>query len=125
MTTTIHYNTNKLINDFPPEFIESKNERSIKVLNCVLISENYDEENDIKTFYELENFHLHASFVHESNDNPTLDHFATTISKNMKPKIFPQQRRDKSFKIWFSDYAGNKLDFDESYYFTLELELTF
>ena len=118
----IYFNTNTLETEYPSEFVESLNPKSVSVINCVLFYEDPNASNsENKVFYQMTNFHLHASFVHGTD---SLNHLVGSIHDNMKIKIFPQSRTDTKFKVWFSDYANRELDMN-NYYFTLELLLTF
>ena len=118
----LFFNTNTLETSYPPEFVESRNEKSVSVVNCVLFYEDpvqSTEEN--KVFYQMSNFRLHASFVHGTD---SLNHLVGSIHDNMKLKTYPQNRTDTTFRVWFTDYAGRELDMTD-YYFTLELLLEF
>ena len=122
MGIKIYQTVNTVQNDFPSEFIEAKGVKTVSVLSVSLVYESSESDVSDKYYHHLNFFHLHSSFVHQHD---FLDHYVCEINSNKKlePKIFELGRNERSFKIWFSDYAFNKITLDSHYYFTVELLL--
>ena len=121
MGIKIYQTVNTANNEFPSEFIEAKGVKTVSVLSVSLVYESSsDDEN--KYYHHLNFFHLHSSFVHQHD---FLDHYVCEINshKKLEPKIFELGRNERSFKIWFSDYAFKNITLDPNYHFTVELLL--
>ena len=122
MGIKIYQTVNTAENDFPSEFIEAKGIKTVSVLSVSLVYESAESTDSDKYYNHLNFFHLHASFVHQHD---FLDHYVCEVNshKKLEPKIFELGRNERSFKIWFSDYAFKNITLNSQYYFTVELLL--
>ena len=120
----LYFSTNTLTNQYPSEFIESRNPKSVEVLSVSLVYEDPEESTDELKIYEvMEHAQLHASFVHQ---NDSMNHFVCEANQDQSHiKSFPQSRNDTTFTLWFTDYAGRAITIDTNHHFVVELLLIF
>lgn len=119
----IYQTINTTQNEFPSEFIEAVGKKYVTVLNVSLIQEGENSTTTDKYYNHLNFFHLHASFVHQHD---FLHNYVCEINSNkaLIAKTYELARNERSFKIWFSDYAFREVKpSDGSYYFVVELLL--
>ena len=114
--TKTYFYTSQKENRFPPEFIQSKNPRIIKVISCKL---NY-------LGFLVGDVKVHASFIER-------DHYTHTVcvtyyfcimanSTNNYAKKYDYKSLRQDFKIWFTDLKNNIIEPDS---FLLEMLLIY
>ena len=110
--TKTYFYTSQKDNRFPPEFIQSKNPRIIKVISCKL---NY-------LGFLVGDVKVHASFIERDHFD---DYFCTMAnSTNNYVKKYDYTSLKQDFEIWFTDMEGVKID-PEKISFILELLLIY
>ena len=105
-----YFYANTLEFNLPTEFITSRNERYIHVINCRCLYQGYlvgDAE-------------LHASFVQRNNYFDSFITFTNTYLTQYKKYEFVGT--NPYVKVWFTDMDGNKIDVEK---FKLELMLEY
>lgn len=114
--------TKSLETNFPLDFITSKNKRWIVVQQCkALVEKDIEINGEIKkNAYLIGDIEMHASFIERDNDCDSFCLYTNEI--RTKYKKYEITSRKRSFKIWFTDMAGNPVDVSN---FTLELLLIF
>ena len=108
--TKTYFYTTKTKNRFPSEFIQSKNERKIKVISCKLTYEGFTVS-DVK---------VHASFIERDHYDDYFCIMANSTNNYAKKYDYKSLRQD--FKIWFTDLKNNIIEPDS---FLLELLLIY
>lgn len=104
MTTNItktYYWTDKVDNEFPPDFVASKNKRYIIV-------------EQVKALYNnklIGDVLLHADFIERDH---YLDYACCFVNEqpNKDTAKYEYKGYRKGFTLWFSDMKGNKVDVD-------------
>ena len=99
--TKTYYWTDKIDNEFPPDFIASKNKRYIIV-------------EQVKALYNnklIGDVLLHADFIERDH---YLDYACCFVNEqpNKDTAKYEYKGYRKNFKLWFSDMKGNKVDVD-------------
>lgn len=110
--TKTYFYTTKTKNRFPSEFIQSKNERKIKVISCKLTYEGFTVS-DVK---------VHASFIERDHYDDYFCVIANDPVSYVKKYDYTSLKQD--FEIWFTDLEGVKIDPDKVS-FILELLLVY
>ena len=108
--TKTYFYTSQKENRFPPEFIQSKNERQIKVISCKLTYEGFTVS-DVK---------VHASFIERDHYDDYFCVMANDPVSYVKKYDYKSLRQD--FKIWFTDLKNNIIEPDS---FLLEMLLIY
>ena len=99
--TKTYYWTDKIDNEFPPDFITSKNKRYIIV-------------EQVKALYNnklIGDVLLHADFIERDH---YLDYACCFVNEqpNKDTAKYEYKGYKKNFRLWFSDMKGNKVDVD-------------
>ena len=108
--TKTYFYTSQKENRFPPEFIQSKNPRIIKVISCKL---NY-------LGFLVGDVKVHASFIERDHYDDYFCIFANQNNNYVKKYEYTSLKQD--FDIWFTDLDSNKIEPDS---FLLELLLIY
>ena len=118
----IYYTTNQPINYYPDEFITSKGPKSVYVLNVSLVYEDPDQSTSTQKVWEpIEHSQLHASFVQRDD---MLDHYVCETNQPLNSlKCFEQANNNRSFTLWFTDYAQREIVLSPNHHFIVELML--
>ena len=96
-----YFVTNKLVNEFPTDFVNSKNPRHVIVINCTIFIDEPEIADDIEAFCTPKYVTLHADFIHECRH---LDSFVMYCNRNTTyPKKFEQFAQQRVFKVYFKD----------------------
>ena len=118
-----YFSTNTLNNNYPSEFIESQAPKRIEVLRVSLIYEDPEESTDTtKVYEEIDHAQLHASFVQE---NDCMDHYVCEVNTDNIVKEYCLHNNERSFRLWFTDYASRPITIDENHHFVVELRLNY
>lgn len=110
-----YFRINTLENNFPPEFIASKQQKFIVVRYCTAVVNNGEQQ------YLVGDLELHADFIQRDHD---LDYFCC-ICNNYPSKYIAKYEFNgmkKAFKLWFTDLAGNPVNVE---HFLLDLLLIY
>ena len=108
--TKTYFYTSQKENRFPPEFIQSKNPRIIKVISCKL---NY-------LGFLVGDVKVHASFIERDHFDDYFCTMANSTNNYVKKYDYKSLRQD--FKIWFTDLKNNIIEPDS---FLLEMLLIY
>ena len=109
-TTKTYFITSTTDNQFPPEFVISKNPKYIVVISCKAVYKDY-MPGDIK---------VHASFIHRDHYD---DYFCCMANyNNGYVKKYEYLSETQNFKIWFKNMNDKELKLDS---FLLELLLIY
>ena len=100
-TTKTYYWTNQLENEFPPDFMASRNKRFIVVEQC-------------KALYSgilIGDIILHADFIERDH---YLDYACCFVNEqpNRDTAKYEYKGYRKNFKLWFTDMNNNAIDVD-------------
>ena len=100
-TTKTYYWTNQLDNEFPPDFMASKNKRFIVVEQC-------------KALYSgklIGDIVLHADFIERDH---YLDYACCFVNEqpNRDTAKYEYKGYRKNFKLWFTDMKMNTINVD-------------
>ena len=94
-----YFVTNKLVNEFPVEFINSRNKRHVIVLTCTLQLDEPDIQDEIEEFTILKFITMHSDFIHDCR---YMDSFITYCNRDpIYPKKFEQLTMQRTFTLWF------------------------
>ena len=106
--------------DYPTEFINSQNKKYVHVLNAQLYVEDIDNPN----IFERPNYaFLHASFV---QDMPYCDSMVVMCNdESGDRKKYQQFSKDRTFRVWLTDYAMNPLNFQDNVHLIVSLMLEY
>lgn len=108
--TKTYFYTTQIDNKFPCEFIQSKNNKYIKVISCKLKYKNY-LVGDVK---------VHASFIERDHYD---DYFCIMANQdNGYVKKYQYISYTQDFQIWFTNLEGKKIKPDS---FILEMLLIY
>lgn len=97
--TKTYYWTNKLNNEFPPEFIGSKNKKFIVVEQCKAVVKDVLVGDVI----------MHADFIQRDH---YMDYSCCFVNEeaNRNTAKYEFTGYNKNFRIWFTDLALNPVD---------------
>ena len=117
-----YFTTNELVNDYPIEFVASRNRKFVHVIACHLFVDDPIVDDTIEKFSVPQFVRLHSDFI---QDSPYLDYYVCMCNQILpKRKKYEQFNSERKFKVWFRNYDGNELDMS-TVHFVLELLLEY
>ncbi len=116
------FSTDKFITNLPEPFVYSNNERNISVIAAHAFYVMTDNHGN-KSYTKPEYWQLHSTFVQEGE---AMNHYVCLFNQPLYHKRkYKQANRALTFKIWITDYEGNKIEPNENLHIVVELLLQY
>jgi hypothetical protein len=107
-----YFITNQLKTKLPNDFVNSKNNRFISMIQCRLYQNLPDVDDAIEQFQTPKFISVHANIIHCER---YLDSYVMYCNEQRaKPKKYEQLSREYDLELWFKNYDGTPYDTSEN-----------